>query len=56
MKNINAKSILVGYTENLLIVAEKNNGEVPKIINAFEGDEARDLWARLTEKNNGGEN
>ena len=47
-------SIIVGYDYNegtdnaVLIVGKKLPNKVVDIINAFQGDEAKELWARLT--------
>ena len=50
-------SIIVRYDasetgdEPILLVGKKNQNETIKIINAFQGEEARDLWKKLTERN-----
>ena len=50
-------SIIVSYDasengdEPILLVGKKNPNEAIKIINAFQGKEARDLWKKLTERN-----
>ena len=50
-------SIVVSYDtsengdETILLVGKKNPNETIKIINAFQGEEARDLWKKLTERN-----
>ena len=50
-------SIIVSYDtsengdETILLVGKKNPNETIKIINAFQGEEARDLWQKLTERN-----
>ena len=50
-------SIVVSYDtsengdEPILLVGKKNPNEAIKIINAFQGEEARDLWKKLTERN-----
>ena len=50
-------SIIVGYDasengdEPILLVGKKNPNEIIKIINAFQGKEAKDLWKKLTERN-----
>ena len=50
-------SIIVSYDasengdETILLVGKKNPNETIKIINAFQGEEARDLWEKLTERN-----
>lgn len=49
-------SIIVSYdaSENgdelILLVGKKNPNEIIKIINAFQGKEAKDLWKKLTER------
>ena len=49
-------SIIVSYDasengdEPILLVGKKNPSEIIKIINAFQGKEARELWKKLTEK------
>lgn len=56
-----AKSVIVSYESafgvdnSVLIVGEKLPGDVVNVINAFQGDEANELWQRLItkkEKNN----
>lgn len=47
--------ILIGKTESktdeyVLIVGKKYKGESISIINAFDGEEAKELWDRLTIK------
>ena len=45
-----------GMDKSVLVVGHKTQGEVVKIINAFQGKEAEDLWRRLTyreDKKNG---
>ena len=37
--------------ETILLVGKKNPNETIKIINAFQGKEAKDLWEKLTERN-----
>ena len=50
-------SIIVSYDESangdetILLVGKKNPNETIKIINAFQGEEAKDLWKKLTERN-----
>lgn len=50
-------SIIVSYDasengdETILLVGKKNPNETIKIINAFQGEEAMDLWKKLTERN-----
>ena len=50
-------SIIVSYDasengdETILLVGKKNPNETIKIINAFQGEEAKDLWKKLTERN-----
>ena len=50
-------SIIVSYDasetgdEPILLVGKKNPNEIIKIINAFQGEEAKDLWKKLTERN-----
>lgn len=49
-------SIIVSYDasengdEPILLVGKKNPNEAIKIINAFQGKEAKDLWKKLTER------
>lgn len=45
-------SILVSFDEDqaILLVGRKTPGEVVEIVNAFQGDEARELYRKLTEK------
>lgn len=49
-------SIIVSYDasengdEPILLVGKKNPNEIIKIINAFQGKEAKDLWKKLTER------
>ena len=49
-------SIIVSYDasengdEMILLVGKKNPNKPIKIINAFQGEEARDLWKKLTER------
>lgn len=49
-------SIIVSYDasengdETILLVGKKNPNEIIKIINAFQGEEAKDLWKKLTER------
>ena len=51
-----ANSVIVSYDgtngvdTSVLIVGEKTPGDVVKIINAFQGKEAEDLWNKLTVK------
>lgn len=46
--------ILISYDdmnekdETVLIVGRKTPGEVPEILNAFQGNEARELYQKLT--------
>ena len=50
-------SIIVSYDESangdetILLVGKKNPNETVKIINAFQGKEAKNLWKKLTERN-----
>ena len=50
-------SIIVSYDasengdEMILLVGKKNPNETIKIINAFQGEEAKNLWKKLTERN-----
>lgn len=47
-----ADAILVGRSGNILIVARKLKGEALTIINAFDGEEAEEIYNRLiTPKN-----
>lgn len=49
-------SIIVSYDasengdETILLVGKKNPNEIIKIINAFQGEEAKNLWKKLTER------
>ena len=49
-------SIIVSYDvsengdEPILLVGKKNPNKPIKIINAFQGKEAKDLWKKLTER------
>lgn len=46
-------SILVAFDDSgkgVLIVGKKRLNESAEIINAFEGDEAKELWKKLTVK------
>ena len=50
-------SIIVSYDasengdEPILLVGKKNPNETIKIINEFQGKEAKNLWKKLTERN-----
>lgn len=51
-------SVVVAYNvqpggNGVLIVGRKSKGEVIKVINAFEGDEAREIYNRLVSRKNG---
>lgn len=49
-------SIILSYDasengdEPILLVGKKNPNKPIKIINAFQGEEAKDLWKKLTER------
>lgn len=49
-------SIIVSYDasengdETILLVGKKNPNEIVEVINAFQGEEAKDLWKKLTER------
>lgn len=43
-------TLLVSISNNVLIVGRKTKNETVKIVNAFEGDEALELYKKLTEK------
>ena len=49
-------SIIVSYDasengdEPILLVGKKNPNKPTKVINAFQGKEAKDLWKKLTER------
>lgn len=49
-----ANTLLVGYNYNedtgnaVLVVGRKSPSDVVYIVNAFQGDEAKELWAKLT--------
>lgn len=48
----NADAILIGRSGDILVVARKTKGEALTIINAFDGEEAKELYTRLiTPKN-----
>ena len=54
-KNINESVVVsVSFSENgtgvLIVGKPQNNGKGMGIVNAFEGEEARKLWATLTIK------
>ena len=54
----NEDSILVGFASesNVLIIGKKRKNQSVEIINAFQGEEALELWNKLTtvkEKENG---
>lgn len=40
-------ALLVSIVNDILIVAKKGEGEVPQIINAFQGEEAKALYNKL---------
>ena len=50
-------SIIVSYDasengdEPILLVGKKNPNKPTKVINAFQGEEAKTLWKKLTERN-----
>lgn len=50
------KSVIVGYDhsngkgKSVLIVGEKKKGQAVDIVNAFAGEEANELWTKLTTK------
>ena len=44
------ETILVSKSGSVLVVGKKVEGEAVKVINAFEGAEAEELWRRLTTK------
>ena len=41
-------ALLVSIVGDILVVGRKNEGDVPVIINAFQGEEAVELYNRLT--------
>ena len=51
-----ARAVVVSYEgaygldTSVLIVGEKQPGDATKIINAFQGEEATELWKKLTVK------
>ena len=45
-----AETILVSKSGTVLVVGKKTKGEAVKVINAFEGKEAEELWEKLTVK------
>lgn len=46
----NTDTILVGLSGDVLIVGRKDKNKPMKVINAFQGEEAHELYRRLTEK------
>lgn len=44
------ETLLVGFTNDILIVGKKRPNETMEVINAFQGEEAEELYRRLTEK------
>lgn len=40
-------ALLVSIVNDILIVAKKGEGEVPQIVNAFQGEEAKALYNKL---------
>lgn len=44
------ETLLVGFTNDILIVGKKEPRKAMEVINAFQGEEAVELWRRLTEK------
>ena len=54
---VTSDSLIIGFNRQVdgtvstvLIVGRKTPGEVPDIINAFQGAEAEELYRKLTEK------
>ena len=43
-------TLLVSVSGDVLIVGRKAAGYTPIVINAFQGEEARELYRKLTEK------
>ena len=43
-------TVLVSISNDVLVVGRKNPNESVTIVNAFQGDEALELWNKLTEK------
>lgn len=55
IKNVTADSLLIGFNSSdkdstVLIVGRKTPGEVVEIINAFQGEEAKELYKKLITK------
>lgn len=44
------ETLLVGFSNDVLIVGRKKPNEAMEVINAFQGEEAEELYKRLTEK------
>lgn len=44
------ETLLVGFTNDILIVGKKEPRRAMKVINAFQGEEAKELWRHLTGK------
>lgn len=42
--------LLVSISNDVLVVGRKTTGEYPVIINAFQGEEAKELYKKLVEK------
>lgn len=51
----NAETILVSRSGSVLVVGKKTPGKAVKILNAFEGKEAEELWEKLTVKKEKGD-
>lgn len=62
MERLNPDTLLVGWDNSngpdgrVLVVGRKTWGEAIDIVNAFEGDEAEELYRRLISRSEGGEN
>lgn len=42
--------LLVSISNDILVVGRKTKGQFPEIINAFQGEEAKELYKKLVEK------
>lgn len=43
-------TLLVSFVNDILVVGRKTPGEAVKIVNAFQGDEAKEIYKKLVEK------
>ena len=58
MKKPITETVLLSYTEPvggapLLIIGKKDRGKPIKVINAFQGDDAKELYTKLVTKKEG---